>query len=434
MTEDPFAAKTLADSVAWLLTSDPEALRGAFTVWNRLRDEQPVLRMGATVGVASYRYTKQALRDVEHFKIATFEESSERRARELSTQFGGDAMSAFFEVGRFEQHYMNRSGDGEKHGRLRRIAHRAFTPSRVAEMESSIATYTDELIDAAMGDEVADLAPFGYALPLMVICDMLGVPPEDRELVHGWSGRLGRNRGSTEAGPLVDARDAMREFRTYVEGILMRHRNDPESVSPLVAALVDAEQGERLTEVELTAMFVILLFAGHETTTNLIDHGIVALLSRPDQWQLLVEDPAGRNKNATEELLRFVTPVQWLSREARTPFEFAGEQIGAGESVMTFLAAANRDPSVFENPDVLDIERPNARDNLSFGFGMHFCLGASLARMEGAMAMRRLAERFPDMQLAVRPDELMYRGHAMLRGLDALPVVLGTDHGRRDDG
>jgi cytochrome P450 len=265
-------------------------------------------------------------------------------------------------------------------------------------------------------------------LPLMLICDMLGVPSGDRDLVHGWSTRLGRNRGGTEPAPLVDAAAAMREFRAYVRAMLHEHRAS-RTLPPLVGALVGAEHEERLSELELTAMFVILLFAGHETTTNLLGIGLVELLRRPDQQRRLTADPS-LSAQATEELLRFVSPVQYLGRTALADTTLGGQAIPSGAYVVPVIASANRDPSVFPDGDELDLGRLNAREHLALGFGIHFCLGASLARLEGEVAFAVLARRFPDLALAADPDELAWVGHSMLRRLERVPVQLGADRGR----
>jgi cytochrome P450 len=254
----------------------------------------------------------------------------------------------------------------------------------------------------------------------MIIADLLGVPPADREQIHRWSDTIGRNRGGTEPGPLMDAHAAMLEFHAYVEAMLVEHRGRP--VGGLVSSLVDAEQQESLTAKELAVMFQMLLFAGHETTTNLIGSGLLALLSNPCEWRALHAHPE-LVPNAVEELLRYVTPVQHSSRVALVDVEIAGTAIRAGTTVRLLTAAANRDPEVFVDPDRLDVRRENARDHLALGFGLHFCLGASLARLEGALALGRIAERFPELELAT--DDLHWTGSATLRRLESLPVSLG---------
>lgn len=410
-----------------LLASEPDAMRDAVDILGRLRDDGPVHTVGKTIYLSSYEHVKLLLSDLKHFRQPVFSEYGERMSQELAASHTAEQIEAFFEVGNFEQLYMNRSGDGETHDRLRRIAHRYFTPKRMAELEGSIATYTQDMLEevaASSNGGEFDLMPFAYRLPLMVICDMLGVPAEDREMVHSWSSRLGRNRMGREAEPLMDARGAMREFRDYIAGILARHRMDPDSVSPLVASLLDAEQGEVLSEAELTAMFVILLFAGHETTTNLLGGGLLALLTHPEEWRKIVDRPESAHE-ATEELLRFVSPVQWTPREAAVTFEFEGILVNEGDPLVGILATANRDPQVFHDPDKLDILRPEARQHIALGFGIHFCLGQALARLEGRIALSCMAKRFPDLELAADPRALEWQGHALLRGLKTLPVRSG---------
>jgi cytochrome P450 len=411
-----------------LFASDPAAMADANSVWSELRAHGGTYLDETAAYVPLYDDAKRVLRDTKSFGYYSFGQNSSATAR-ITAGYTDEAKAAYAEVADFERNYMNRSGDGETHARLRRIAHRAFTPRAIDELERAAWRYADDLLDEISGREEADLAPFAFSLPLMLICDMLGVPPEDRDQVHGWSSRLGRNRGGTEPGPLLDARDAMREFRAYVVEMLERHREEPESVSPLVHALVGAEHEERLSDLELTAMFVILLFAGHETTTNLIGIGAFELLRAPEQWRLLCDDPALAG-NATEELLRVVTPVQFLGRSTLEELELAGERLPEGQYVIPVLAAANRDGAMFADPDRLDLTRANAREHLSLGYGIHFCLGASLARLEGRAAFATLARRFPDLQHAADPDGLEWRGHAMLRGLAALPVNPGRDRGR----
>jgi cytochrome P450 len=221
----------------------------------------------------------------------------------------------------------------------------------------------------------------------------------------------------------MDAHAAMAEFRHYVEDVVLPERRRRPGTD-LVSALMQAHEGERLADQELTAMFVVLLFAGHETTTNLIGNGLVELMRHRDQWELLCADPSLAG-NATEELLRWVTPVQWLGRVAMQPFDIDGVRVDAGQTVFPILAAANRDPAAFDEPERLDITRADAKNHLALGFGPHFCIGNALARLEGTIAFSTLAKRFPDIELA--EEDLSWRGNAMLRGLSALPMRPGRD-------
>jgi cytochrome P450 len=297
--------------------------------------------------------------------------------------------------------------------------HRAMTPARVAALQKSVQDAADRLLEVLEGRERADLMPFAWGLPLIVICDLLGVPESDREAIHGWASALGRNKGGIPyPDAVVGAHAAMGEFRAYVDDMLEEHRSS-RSRSDLLAALMDAE-GERLTTDELAANFVMMLFAGHETTTQLLGTGMLELLRHREQWQALCAAP-GRASGAVEELLRFVAPVQWVMRIPFQDCEYGGLLLPKGRLVFLMLAAANRDPEVFDEPEGLDITR-DARRALAFGLGPHFCLGASLARLEGRIALETLARRFPEMEL--ESDEPRWRGNARLRGLDALNVAL----------
>jgi cytochrome P450 len=402
-----------------LLSSDPEAMAGSFALFAELRESAPVHDFGTMALVTRHADVKPLIRDGARFsnasrRLGTWAEQNRARLPE-------SAREAFDEVTAFEAMYVSRT-DGDVHARLRRIAHRAFTPRRIAELEERTRDYVDEMLTALAERDEPDLMVLAYRLPLMLIADLLGVPQADRELIHEWSARLGRNRGGTEEAPLLDACEAMEEFRAYVDEMLASHRRaqDP---GDLVSALVGAEQDERLSSAELAAMFVVLLFAGHETTTNLIGVGTRGLLEQRGQWEALCADPS-RAAAATEELLRWVTPVQYGNRLPLVDVEVAGTAIPAGKTVITLLGAANHDPRAFADPETIDIGRANAGQHVALGFGPHFCLGASLARLEGRIVFEQLAARFPGMELA--GGEPQWIGNASLRRLRELPVHLGS--------
>jgi cytochrome P450 len=405
-----------------LLASDPAAMADPHAVWARLREDAPVHRHDAVVLVSDYASVKELARDRRLSNRDGIDGTlfAARRARLNEEQRAAQA-----EVASFEALYLVRS-DGSEHARLREAAHRAFTPRRIALLEETLQRSTDELLSGLPTDAPIDFrAEIAYPLPMTAITDMLGVPKEDRAMIHGWTRRLGRNRGGDDPVALMEAHDAMQRFRRYVEGILIPMRNArPES--DLLSALLGAAEEDRLTDRELTAMFVVLLFAGHETTTNLLATGMLELLHHPEQWSLLKEDPE-RMPLAVEELLRWVSPVQWMGRVAATDLEIGGVPVAQGESVFLVLAAANRDPRRFADADVLDVTREDSRHHLALGFGPHFCLGNALARLEGALILGTLARRFPDVRLAGDPSG--WQGNAMLRGLRDLPLVLGGDRG-----
>jgi cytochrome P450 len=400
-----------------ILASRPEAIADPFPVWRRLLESAPVHRHGPVLFVSRYEDVKSLSRNGAALSNrAQFEGS---RVDAIVAGLSPEQARAHREVSAFEQNFIARS-DGEIHARRRNIAHRAFSPRRVVEMTETIQSYTDELLDRLPAAEVVDLmSGLAYALPLMVIGDMLGVPAADREQIHVWSNLLGRNRGGDDPVALMRAHEALGEFRSYVEQLIAEKRRHPGT--DLVSALMEAHEGDRLSEEELTAMFVVLLFAGHETTTNLIAHGLVELQRNPEQWRLLCDEPTIAEA-AVEELLRWVSPVQFNGRVAVQTVELDGGRIEPGDTVFLMLAAANRDPGFFADPDRLDLRRPDARAHLALGFGPHFCLGNALARLEGAIVLGTLARRFPNLEIA--SETLAYRGHWKLRSLAALPVLL----------
>jgi cytochrome P450 len=410
------------DELNALFASDPDQLRDPYPVYQGLCETGPVLEWGPLVLITRYADVKPMLRDGARYSNGFRAQGSfyERTRAQLT----GEYLRAFDEVTAFEAMYMSRA-DGDVHKRLRQIAHRAFTPRRIAELGAATQRYVDDILDPWAQDDVVDLMSLAYWVPLMIIGDLLGVPSDDRESIHEWSGRIGRNRGGTEAEPLLEAHRALDAFRRYVDTVIAEHRQ-VDSVSDLVTLLMDAEGGERLGADELAAMFVVLLFAGHETTTNLIANGMLALLRDRDQWQRLSDDPSLAGQ-AADELLRYVSPVQFLGRLPVQDIEIAGVTVSAGQALRPMLVCANRDPRVFSAPDRVDITRPNARDHVALGFGPHYCLGASLARLEAEIAFGTLARRYPDIDLA--EDELEWAGNASLRRPKAMLVRPGDDRG-----
>jgi len=267
-------------------------------------------------------------------------------------------------------------------------------------------------------DVVADLA---YPLPVTVICEMLGVPTEDQASIRHWSADVARSLDSigviTDAEIMARGRTARRELGEYFRRLLPERRAHPRDdlLSLLIAA---EEQGDKLSEGELLATCVLLFIAGHETTVNLIGNGLLALLHHPDQRERLTADPS-LLAGAVEELLRYDSPVQRTARITNAELEIDGHKIPRGSLVVAAIGAANRDPAQFPDPDRLDITRPENR-HIAFGFGIHFCLGAPLARVEGQIALGTLLRRMPHLALAGTPT---WRDSSTLRGLSALPVT-----------
>jgi cytochrome P450 len=325
----------------------------------------------------------------------------------------------------FARHML--SVDPPDHTRLRRLVSAAFTPRRVESLRPRVQGIVDDLLDemaAAGPDARIDLVgAFAFPLPFTVICELLGVPEPDRAaLGRGLTALLVPTSTAAEYARAKEASDAVvAMLEALVEGKQRAPGDD------LVSGLISARDGEeRLTTQELLSTIFQLIVAGHDTTASLIGNSVVALLSHPEQIERLRADP-GRIHGAVDELLRFDAPVPHSTfRYAVAPVDIGEATIPAGAQVIICLAAADRDAGHYESPDVLDIDRTESR-HLAFGHGIHHCLGAPLARIEGQLALGTLLRRFPELRLAVPADELHW-GHGdglVLRGLSELPVVPG---------
>lgn len=310
------------------------------------------------------------------------------------------------------------------HTRLRRLVSRSFTPRRVEELSPRIQALTDELLGAAAADKAFDVvAALASPLPVAVISELFGVPDADRPRVVAWSHALARTiepaflLTEDERRTQAAERD---EFAAYLAGEIARRRRAPagDLVSDLVAV---HDRGDSLTEAEIIATCILLLIAGHETTTSLIGNGVYALLRHPDQLDELARHP-DLAASAVEEVLRFDSPVQLTMRVALEDAEAGGVDVAGGTFVLLLIGAANRDPLAYEDPDRLDIRRPQAQ-HLAFGQGIHFCLGAPLARLEAQIALRTLVRNFASLRLAEEPA---WKENAVLRGLRRLVVEAGA--------
>jgi cytochrome P450 len=306
------------------------------------------------------------------------------------------------------------------HTRLRTLVTKAFTPRVVEGLRPRIQEIVDSLLDQVQGartmNVIADLA---YPLPVIVIAEMLSVPAEDRDKFKGWSRDLARTLDPITTPEILAAGDeATLAFLDYFGTLVAKRRKDPRDdlLSSLIAA---EEQGDRLTEDELLATAILLFGAGHETTMNLIGNGLLALLRHPDQLEKLRNDPSLIH-SAVEEFLRYDGSVQMTGRMALQDIEIGGKVIAKGQQAIIVLGAANRDPAQFPDPDRLDITRSDNR-HIVFSHGIHYCLGAPLARIEAQIAINTLLRRMPALQLST--DTLEWRETVTLRGLKALPVA-----------
>jgi pimeloyl-[acyl-carrier protein] synthase len=309
--------------------------------------------------------------------------------------------------------------DPPDHTRLRRLVNKAFTPRVAESLRPRVMGLVDELLDAVASRREMELVhDLAYPLPVIVIAALLGVPSEDRDRFKEWSDTLTALLDPLQANRgLEPCQRAYEELTVYMRGVFEARRREPRD--DLISALVAVEeQGEKLDETDLQALVMLILGAGHETTTNLIANAVLALLRHPAERRRLQDDPA-LIATAVEEFLRYDSPVQATDRVALEDCEIGGRPFRAGSTALMLLGSANRDPARFADPDRLDLGRTD-NDHLSFGHGIHFCLGAALARVEAQVAVNALLARFPDLDGETAPRH--WKRSLVLRGPTALRV------------
>ena len=400
--------------------ANPAFLANPYPVYALLRATTPVFRPpipgyegpGAAI-LTRYADVEAVLRDprfsVDRMRAHLFQAFSDRFPRQLLQ--GPDGFRTMLMM------------DPPDHTRLRHLVNRAFTPRRVEErLRPRIEALVDELLAAAAErGELDVMRDFAEPLPAIVIAELLGVPAADHRQFKQWSSELLAEGPERAFEPGAQERTAalFMRLRDYMRGIVAERRRAPGE--DLISGLIEAQaERDALSEGELVSTGLLLLIAGHETTTNLIGNGLLALLRHSDQLERLRREPE-LLENAIEELLRYDSPVQATVRIATEDVTLGGAVIPKDAIALVLLGAANRDPAEFPEPDRLDLARENVR-HLSFGLGTHFCLGAGLARLEARTAFRGLLERFPRMRLAGDAPE--YRPNPFLRGLRRLPLAL----------
>jgi len=312
--------------------------------------------------------------------------------------------------------------DPPNHTRLRALVSKAFTPRAVESLRGQIQTVVDGLLDQQADTPTFDLvSEFAYQVPVLVICDLLGMPDDDRDQFTEWSRAIARgldNLNLLDPMLVMQGNEAAEGLSAYFRELIGKRRRRPGN--DLLSGLIAAEEaGDRLSEDELVATCVLLFFAGHETTVNLIGNGTLALLRHPSELQRLRADPT-LIEGAVEEFLRYDSPVQRTSRVTLEDAQVNGLQFKKGDQVNLLLGAANRDRQQFPDPDRLDLTRANARHHLSFASGIHYCVGAALARLETQIALGTLLRRAPGLRLVETPS---WRKSIMLRGLNSLTVA-----------
>jgi cytochrome P450 len=415
---------------------DPGAKPHLYTIYSQLREHDPVGRVPMPNGQTLWIVTRYddglaILRDHQRFGNDPGNVYSQEQLEAMYGQLLAHLSDE--QIGRVKQvdEAISRQllgVDPPDHTRLRKLVSRSFTPKYVDALRPRVQAIADELLDqmaerVAAGEQVTDLIEsYAFPLPLTVIAEMLGIPMDMRESFKVWS-NAAVTFDPTKPGDM-ELNDRLFEFVEYLRQLIAEKRERPGD--DLLSGLVQVgEDGDRLSEPELLAMAFLLIVAGHETTVNLIGNAMLLFFEHPDQMEKLAADPE-LARGAVEEVLRHTGPVEHsLSRWVREDVVVAGHPIPAGDQVMVVLASANRDPAHFPDPDRFDITREPGR-HLAFGMGIHACLGAPLARIEGQIALNSLLARFPNIRLAAPRESLQWRSGSLIRGVVALPVDLGS--------
>lgn len=413
-------ARDRAEAAGTLLWDpfDPAWREDPYTVYARLRETNPVHRSPLGFWVftrhADCRTILRDRRSSSDARLADPERLSSLRSIHPADQTGVDAV--------FEEMAPFLFRDPPDHTRLRGLVQKAFTPRVVESLRGRITELCTELVDDMLGRGRVDLvSDYAYPLPVQVIVEMLGVPAEDHATFRDWSDALARGLDPDFLLPADAVQQRLAgilNFVQYFASLINERRQRPGE--DLLSRLITAEEeGQVLSQGELISTCILLLVAGHETTVNLIGGGALALMEHPGQLARLREDPSV-GRTAVEELLRYVCPVQLTGRIAIEAMEVSGVTVEPGDFTMLLIGSANRDPAVFDEPEVLDIGR-SENPHLGFGFGLHHCLGAPLARLESQIALDELLRR-ADVHGPVGP--LVHKENIVLRGLESLPVEL----------
>jgi cytochrome P450 len=395
-----------------------EFRRNPYPLFAQLRAAQPLTRFVMPGGMTAWIVTRYAeaqeiLKDTTHFVKDMRKVAPSAFVENIFHGEGGESLQLL------SQHML--ASDPPDHTRLRKLVSKAFTLRVVEQMRPRIQQITNELLDVVQPQGRMELiGDFAFPLPITVISELLGIPPEDRPKFRVWTTSL-FNVSSNLFQQMRNVPIEARMFADYLRTLIAMRREHP--TDDIIGHLVQAEEeGDKLSENELISMIFLLITAGHETTVNLIGNGTLALLQHPDQWDLLREHPE-HIESAVEELLRVTGPVMIATpRWCREAMELYGQTLHKGDLVLVALLSADEDPSQFPDPETLDITREE-RQHLAFGKGVHACIGAPLARLEGQIAFSTLIGRMPALRLAADPDKLLWRGSLLLRGLDALPVT-----------
>ncbi|MDA2299568.1 MULTISPECIES: cytochrome P450 family protein [Bacillus cereus group] len=385
----------------------------AYEIYKESRKKQPILfvnqvEIGKEWLITRYEDALPLLKD-------------NRLKKDWTNVFSQDIKNMYLSVDNSDHlttHMLN--SDPPNHSRLRSLVQKAFTPKMIAQLDGRIQRIADDLISDIERKGTLNLVDdYSFQLPIIVISEMLGIPKEDQAKFRIWSHAVIASPETPEE--IKETEKQLSEFITYLQYLVDIKRKEPKE--DLVSALILAEsEGHKLSARELYSMIMLLIVAGHETTVNLITNTVLALLENPNQLQLLKDNPKLID-SAIEEGLRYYSPVEvTTARWAAEPFQIHDRTIEKGDMVVIALASANRDETVFENPEVFDITRENNR-HIAFGHGSHFCLGAPLARLEAKIAITTLFNRMPELQIKGNREEIKWQGNYLMRSLEELPLT-----------
>ncbi|MHA2883020.1 cytochrome P450 family protein [Bacillus cereus] len=385
----------------------------AYEIYKESRTKQPILfvnqvEIGKEWLITRYEDALPLLKD-------------NRLKKDWTNVFSQDTKNMYLSVDNSDHlttHMLN--SDSPNHSRLRSLVQKAFTPKMIAQLDGRIQRIADDLISNIERKGTLNLVDdYSFPLPIIVISEMLGIPKEDQAKFRIWSHAVIASPETPEE--IKETEKQLSEFITYLQYLVDIKRKEPKE--DLVSALILAEsEGHKLSARELYSMIMLLIVAGHETTVNLITNTVLALLENPNQLQLLKDNPKLID-SAIEEGLRYYSPVEvTTARWAAEPFQIHHQTIQKGDMVIIALASANRDETVFENPEIFDITRENNR-HIAFGHGSHFCLGAPLARLEAKIAITTLFNRMPELQIKGNREEIIWQGNYLMRSLEELPLT-----------
>lgn len=404
------ARGTVAGALSLYQLLDPEVLANPYPLFHRLRTEDPV-------HWDPFLHTWVVTRYADVVEVLHTYSAERTHTPEKLDAMGLSELSPIARLMVQQMLFM----DPPQHTRLRKLASHAFTPARVAVLRSHIREIVGRLLDRVQPthrmDVIADLAD---PLPAIVTAEMLGVPVGDREQLKAWTVDFAEMLGNFQHNPERAPRmlRTVHDMTAYFHDAICQQRTQPRE--GLVHSLMTAEvNGDRLTDAEVVATCIVTMVGGQETTTNLIGNGVLTLLRHPEEWERLRSD-LSLVPSAVEEMLRYESPSQHTGRLAPEDRDLGGKVIRKRQAVMAVMAAANRDPERFPEPDRFDICRQDNR-HLAFGYAAHFCFGAALARIEGQEAFEAMLARMPD--LGLEPGPLVWRNNSGLRGVDALPVT-----------